>query len=432
MTVDFADTFRSFKTEDRASPPWLKSQRDQAMAHFQKYGFPTTRDEAWRQTDVSAIAKTKFQFGTNGAAFPTEAVRRTLGELWERTPRLVFLNGTLVDSLSDLKNLPEGVELMSLSSAFKAHPECVEKHLGKAVSFSTQAFTALNAAFATEGAFVRIPEGAVVELPIHLIYVTVPSLEPRIYNLRNLVIAKKNSQVKLFESYIGVSGPNYFTNAVTEIAVRDNAKVDHVKLENENSKAFHIASTGVLQSRSSRYTSHSVTIGGALVRNDLKTNLVGEGSECALNGLYVTSGSQLVDNHTTIDHAAPHCTSRELYKGVLDGESRGVFNGKVVVAKDAQKTDAQQSNKNILLSKDALVDTTPQLEIFADDVKCSHGATIGRLNENELFYLRSRGIGEEDARKLLIQSFAHEVIGTISNPGLRLCLEFLVEGRFKR
>ena len=264
-----------------------------------------------------------------------------------------------------------------------------------------------------------MPRGKDGEQPIHLLFVASSHGEPTVSHPRNLIIVGDNSQVAIVESYVGLDGGVYFTNAVTEIVAGQNAVIDYYKLQQESAEAFHIATLAVHQDRSSNFTSHSISLGGALVRNDVKARLDAEGVECTLNGLYMASGHQLVDNHTSIDHAKPHCSSHELYKGVLDGKSKGVFSGKIIVRPDAQKTDAKQTNKNLLLSADSVIDTKPQLQIYADDVKCTHGATVGQLDKDAIFYLRSRGIGHEDARSLLTYAFANEIISRIKIPSVR-------------
>jgi Fe-S cluster assembly protein SufD len=270
---------------------------------------------------------------------------------------------------------------------------------------------------------VRIPAKTTVTEPIHLVFLSEPDFGPTVSHPRNLVIAEPGSQASVIETYIGTDGELYFTNSVTEAALGDGAILDFYKVERESTAAFHVATMEVLQGRDSRFTSHSVSLGGALARSDLNVRLEAEGADCTLNGLFVGSGRQHLDNHTLIDHAKPHGTSRELYKGIMDGKSRGIFHGKIIVRPDAQKTDAMQTNKNLLLSKEALVNSTPALEIFADDVKCRHGSTIGQLDPGAMFYLRSRGIGEEEARHLLVYAFASDVAARIRIPPLRALVE---------
>jgi Fe-S cluster assembly protein SufD len=285
--------------------------------------------------------------------------------------------------------------------------------------FRERPFAALNTAFVRDGAFVRVARGTVVERPLHLVFVSSAAAGPVVSYPRNLVLAGAGSQLAVVESYVGLEREVYFTDAVTEIALEDGAVVEHVKLQAESDKAFYFATLQARQARASQLVSHSFSLGGALVRNDLDTVFVEEGGECALNGLYLAAGRQHVDNHTAIDHARPHCTSRELYKGVLAGRARAVFNGKIVVRPDAQKTNARQTNRNLVLSDDTSVNSKPQLEIFANDVKCAHGATVGQVDKEALFYLRSRGLAAEVARDLLVYAFASELLDEIRTPAVR-------------
>jgi Fe-S cluster assembly protein SufD len=277
-----------------------------------------------------------------------------------------------------------------------------------------------------DGAYVYVPRGGVVEVPIHLVFISLPQGEATVSHPRNLLVLGDNAQASIIESYIGLGHDVYLTNAVTEVILGQNARAEHCKLQRESSSAFHIATLQVEQARSSSFVSHVMALGGALARHDINVVLNGEGAENTLNGLFMATDQQHIDNQTRIDHVMPHCTSREFYKGILAGKGRGVFNGKIVVHKDAQQTDARQTNKNLLLSQDASVDTKPQLEIFNNDVKCAHGSTIGRLDENSLFYLRTRGLGEEDARSLLTYAFASELVNRISLEPLRTKLNDLV------
>jgi Fe-S cluster assembly protein SufD len=282
---------------------------------------------------------------------------------------------------------------------------------------------ALNTALHQDGACILIERNVEVSKPLHLLFISSANGRPLASFPRNLIVAAEGSRVSLVEHYAGLNGGGYFTNAVTEIVQGENAAVDYYKIQEERRNAFHIATVQVRQSRSSRFSSHSISMGGALVRNDINAVLDGEGAECTLNGLYTLDGEQHEDNHTRIEHARPHCTSHELYKGILDGSSTGVFNGKIYVHKDAQKTDAKQTNKNLIRSEKAAINTKPQLEIFADDVKCTHGATIGQLDEEAVFYLRARGIGEEEARNLLTCAFARDIIDRIGIEAVRIKLE---------
>ena len=392
---------------------WLCELRKEGFARFAELGFPTTRDEEWKYTDVSAVARLAFQpvlepapDGVTAAALRPFLIEGT-------SARLVFVDGWYAPGLSSPAGLPQGASAGSLAAALAAGAEDLAGTLGRFAPHRSHAFAALNTAFLTDGALVRVPRGAVVERPIHLLFVSTaaaPSGAPPLASPRNLILAGTSSQVAVVESYVGLARGVYLTNAVTEIVAEDGAVVDHVKIQDESDKAYHFATLQVQQGRASRFVSHALSFGAALARHDLNTVFTEEGGECALHGLYVAGGRQFVDNHTAIDHARPHCTSRQLYKGVLDGKARAVFNGKVVVRPDAQKTDARQTNRNLVLSDETVVDSKPQLEIFANDVKCAHGATVGQVDKEALFYLRSRGVAHEVARHLLTYAFAGEVL----------------------
>ncbi|MGH7429263.1 MAG: Fe-S cluster assembly protein SufD, partial [Candidatus Methylomirabilaceae bacterium] len=341
----------------------------------------------------------------------------------------VFVNGRYSPQLSSFRSLSKGVTAGSLAAALETDPTSLEPHLTRYARHEEHPFVALNTAFIEDGAFVHVPKGQVLNEPIHLLYVSTAGGTPGVSHPRNLIVVDDESQAMVVESYVGLGRDVYFTNAVTEIVGGRNTVIDYCKLERESEGAFHIATLQARLDRNSTFTSHAIDLGGALVRNDLNAVLAAEGVECTLNGLYMTKGQQHVDNHTRIDHVKPHCNSRELYKGVLDGRSRGVFNGKIYVHKDAQKTDAKQTNKNLLLSENAVINTKPQLEIYADDVKCTHGSTIGQIDQDALFYLRSRGIGRQTARSLLTYAFASEMINRIRIAPIRVQLETLLVTR---
>ncbi len=427
-----SDFARFEKNISKNGQPWFGEIRREAISRFAELGFPATRHEEWKYTSVAPITKIPFNPGgyeLNGLT--VEKVRRVAFGEWDCN-QLVFVNGYYSTELSSHRQLPGAVILGSLAMALSTHREMMEPHLARYASFEEHAFTALNTALMRDGAFVNIPDGKVVEEPIHLIYLSTAGSEPTISHPRNLIVVGKNSQATIVESYVGLGDKVYFTNAVTEIVLGENSVVEHVRLQRESEKAFHISTLQVQQNRSSMFSGHSVSVGGALVRNDVNAVLDGEGVDCTLNGLYLVTGRQHVDNHTRIDHVKPHGTSRELYKGILDEESRGVFNGKVVVWKDAQKTDAKQTNKNLLLSEGAEINSKPQLEILADDVKCTHGTTVGQLEEEQLFYLRSRGLDREIAQGLLTQGFASETIGRIKIEAIRAGLEEILLTRFQK
>ena len=406
---------------------WVAPIRHEAIARFGELGFPTMKDEAWRYTSVAPIARQKYALmpQARADALTPETFERLTFEPWECT-HLVFVNGRFAPELSKIRKLPDGVKVGSLEQALTDSRDLVEPHLARLADFRGHAFTALNTAFLRDGAFVHVPRGRVVEEPIHVLYVSVADDKPVMSHPRNLVIIDQGGEATILESYAGFGKANYFTNTVTEIVFGDDASVDHYTLQREGEDAAHIATVQSRLGRNAKYSSHVISLGGALIRNEIRALLDAEGADCTLNGLYITHGTQHVDNHTTIDHARPHGTSRELYKGVLDGKSRGVFDGMVIVRPDAQKTDARQVNKNLVISDDALVDSKPTLQINADDVKCAHAATIGQLDENALFYLRSRGVGNEAARNLLIQAFVSDIVGRIRIDAVRTGLECLL------
>ena len=422
--------FEQFEgAQAQKSPAWMRSIRRSAMERFTSLGFPTIHDEEWRFTSVAALAKIPFQ---PLGAQPSQLAAGTLDLFKIRNwagHLMVFVNGHFSRGLSSIQNLPSGVRLLSLASALENDPEILASHLGRYASYQEHAFKALNTGFIEDGAFIVVPKDVVVELPIHLLVLSTDIGRPLVSHPRNLIVVGPNSQVSIVESYAGAGEQVYFTNAVTEVVLNDNAIVDHYRLQRESLCSFHFSTLQVQQGRSSSFSTHSIALGGSLARNDVNTILNGEGAEAILDGLYVVSGQQHVDNHTRIDHAKPHCSSRELYKGVLDEKARGVFNGRIIVRPDAQKTDSKQTNKNLLLSEEALANTNPQLEIYADDVKCTHGATIGQLSADALFYLRARGIGLETARNLLTYAFANEITNRIRIEPLREELEKLLFSR---
>jgi FeS assembly protein SufD len=520
--------FSSFmELEERlaaSGPSWLHEIRRAAMEGFAEKGFPSTRQEEWRNTNVAPIAAVPFRPATTSwerghpfAPLRAGSARTTAGRMPALPigqlpladlgcPRLVFINGRFSKQLSALEALPKGVKAGSLAEALASDGKILECHLTRfATDYKEHAFVALNTAFLEDGAFLEIPKSVVLEKPIYLLYVSDPSGLPTVSYPRNLIIAGRESQASIVEGYISLGGTPlagsarrrsetaataagadqrrsetaataggaerrrsetaataggaerrrseaaataagaerrrsetaataapegvYFTNAVSEIVVGEGAVLEYHRIQQESERAFHFGRLQFHQEHSSNLATHSIALGGALVREEVKAVLGGEGAEATLNGLYLVAGRQHIDNQTTLDHAQPHCSSREVYKGVLDGESSAVFNGKIIVRKDAQKTDSKQSNKNLLLSEKAIIDTKPALEIYADDVKCTHGATIGQIDPEAVFYLRSRGIGRQEARELLTYAFANDVLERIKYEPLR---EQLSEGLFAR
>jgi Fe-S cluster assembly protein SufD len=405
--------------------PWLERIRQEALASFAETVLPTQRQEDWKYTSVAAIDKGRFVVPPAGIA--DQAAAAVVAAQWlADSPLLVFVNGYYQPQLSPVGTLPAGVTIESLGEALERAPQRLEEWLARPQPDYASGFAALNAAFMADGAFIHLAPGAALERPIHLLFVATGEFA---IHPRNLIVAEAGSQVSIVEHYVATAGVRNFTNALTDIRVGPGAQVEHHRLQQESLKAFHIAAVDVDQEAGSRFTSNAFAFGGALSRLDLGVGLNAENAECTLNGLYQIGGRQHVDHHTRIDHARPRSISRELYKGVLDGNARAVFNGKVIVQRDAQQSDAQQSNRNLLLSDDAEVDTKPQLEIFADDVKCAHGATVGQLDDEQLFYLRSRGVDAAAARALLTFAFADEVVSRLSVASLRTRLEKLLLGR---
>lgn len=402
--------------------------RRDAMHRFVELGFPTARQEEWRFTNILPITKIEFQpilrYELNGVT-RKDIQRYTL----DNAIRLVFIDGIFSPELSDIGSLPVGMTASNLTEMLNKHPEIIQPHINHLAIGEENAFTALNTAFLWNGAFISVPQGAVLENPIQLLFIATDREQVYITQPRNIIVAGIDSQFKIVETYVGLAKNTYFTNTVTEIVLGDNSIVEHDKFQVEGINAYHIGTTHLQMNAASCYTSNVISLGGSIVRNGLIAHFDAEGAECILNGLSLGESTQLIDNHTVIDHAKPHCSSHELYKSILDGTSKGVFNGKVFVRKDAQKTDAKQTNKTLLLSDEATINTKPQLEIFADDVKCTHGATIGQLDDEQIFYLRSRGIGLNAARDILTSAFAGDVINRITIESLRLQVERIIHDR---
>ncbi len=396
--------------------------RRTSMANFTAAGFPTTKDEEWRFTSLAALTRLNFELAAAETAPPDTAIAPFRYDL----PCLVFVNGHFNPSLSQLDALPTGAAVKSLRAALVEDADLINRHIGQQASTENEAFNALNTAFLHDGALVHLRPQTVLTQPVHLLFASTGQEAKAISHPRILIVADANSEASLVESHVGLECETYFTNAVSEIFLGENASIDHDRVQRESNAAFHFSATYVGEERAARFRSTSITLGGQLTRNHVHTALVGEGVDSTLNGLYVENDDQHVDNHTLIEHAAPHCRSHEFYKGILAGEATGVFRGKIHVHQAAQKTDAYQANQNLLLSDSARIDTKPQLEIYADDVKCSHGATIGQLDQDAIFYLRSRGIGRHKAAQILTRAFAGEVLDRIRIDSLRNSLDALV------
>jgi Fe-S cluster assembly protein SufD len=420
----YLETFTRFeKTAVGHQRGWLRTLRQEGFARFAELGFPTTHDEDWRFTNVAPISRTAFRLADEAG----KVSARDLGAF--RIPgsacQLVFVNGHYAPTLSLLGELPKGVLVSSLAGAMTNEAASLEAHLGRYAAFDRDVFIALNSAFLADGAYVHIPRGVVVEAPICLLYVSTGNGAPAMAHPRNLIVAEDHSQVTVVEDYVSVKSGVMFSNVVTELYAGEDAVVAHYMIEREDTQALNVSTLRIQQERNTNVESHSVLLGGALVRNNVHPVLAGEGGECLINGLYIGKGRQHMDNYMLVEHAKPHCSSRQFYNGILDEQAHAVFHGRIIVHKDAQKTDAKQTNRNLLLSDEAQIDTKPQLEIYADDVKCTHGATIGQVEENALFYLRSRGLDEVSARRLLLYAFASECLDRMRTGPVRNYLETL-------
>jgi Fe-S cluster assembly protein SufD len=414
------------------APAWLQAIHRSGISHFAELGFPTMALEDWIFCNVTPIAKLPFkpflQPSVHGLS-PAE-IAPFLFDGFEG-PRLAFVNGHYSAELSSVGKIEGGIRVMSLAAAVAAGEPALEAHLSRYASADENGFSALNTAFFRDGAFIFVPAGRVLECPVHILNVTAGGDPGVTSHPRHLVIAQANSQVKVVESYVSTRSTAHFTNAVTELVAGEGARLEHCKFQEEHIEAFHVGTTQAHVGRGSHVTCHSISSGARIARHQLNMLMAEPGGDCIMNGLYLVGGKQLVDHHTIADHAKPNCGSHEFFHGILGGQSRGVFNGKIFVRKDAQKTDAKQTNRNLLVSDKAMVDTKPQLEILADDVKCTHGATVGQMNEEAIFYLRSRGIGQAGARQMLVHAFAGEIVNRISVEPVRRHLEKLLGERIE-
>lgn len=401
-----------------SAPGWLRELRERGATRFSALGFPTVRQEEWRFTNVAPIADTAFRLAEKTPTNAAELTSRV--KIADSAARIVILNGQFAPELSSLDKLPRGLVAGSLANAI-SHKRAELTHLGQ-VPWEQAPFVALNTAFLEDGAFVAIAANAVIEQPIHIVVIN-GGAGRTMAHPRTLIVAGANSQARIAQTFLGAAGESHFTNMVTEVSAGQNAILDLYTDQREIDSAYHVAAIYIQLQRNAVVKSRAVTLGGKLVRNDITGVLGGEGAHVALDGVYLVDGDRLVDNHTTIDHAVPNCTSHELYKGILDGKAKAVFNGRIIVREDAQKTDSKQTNRALLLSDDAVINSNPQLEIFADDVKCTHGAAIGQLDEEAMFYLRARGLTPRDARYMLIHAYAGEVLEGIKVEPLRMQLE---------
>ena len=429
----YISNFETFEKKlNGGSKTYLHEIRKEALRELASLNFPTFRNEEWKYTDVSPIVNNNFVPAVNTT--PAKVDKKTIDQLLFKNfdyHLLVFINGIFSEELSDIKELPRGAFIGSLKRLYKERSQLVDQHLNK-VSGIENAFNALNTAYASDGFATIIPDGVIVEKPVQILYLNSSETEQILSVPRNLIMVGKNSQLSVITNHRGTGSEKYFSNIVSEILVDENGILDFYKIQYENDEAYHIEKVQAIQKKSSVLNHYNINFGGAIVRNDINSVLDDENIETHFYGLYLAHGNQHVDNHTFADHAKPNCMSNELYKGILDDNARGVFNGKIIVRKDAQKTNAYQSNKTILLSKTAKIDTKPQLEIFADDVKCSHGATVGQLDEEAEFYIRSRGVPQELAKSMLIRAFANDVIEKVKIEPLKEQLNHMIFEHLKK
>ena len=424
------DFLEQFREAESSFIPQLKQLKSEAISNLASIGFPSTKNEDWKYTNVAPLLANTFNRSEEKFNLTRNDIKYFLPED-SNACLMVFENGRLNLELSSLGLLPNGIIAGNIRDHY-SHPS-VKMHLGKIAMHANESFVALNTALFQEGAFIFAEKNVALEKPIHLLFVNDARFAPTVCYPRNFIIASPGSRLSVSESYYSIDTTHAsFCNPVTEIFVDDNAQLEYCKNEAGNANDYHIDYTGAMLRRDSRLYCHTITSGGKMVRNNLRIELQQPNGSAYLNGLYITSGETHVDNHSFIDHASPDCYSNELYKGVLSGRSHGVFNGKIFVRSDAQKTNAFQSNKNILLSDEASVNAKPQLEIYADDVKCSHGATTGQLDPLAMFYLRSRGIGENNARIMLTNAFAEEILDRITIESTREKLKDLIHSRFMK
>lgn len=431
MVTELAKTENNYQSAFRSvrdlSPtvPWLELVRNSAMDRFEQLGFPTIHDENWKYTNLAPLAKQSFAPAKRSEKLALDVSRFVYPET--KTAHLVVVNGFFSEELSDKTGLENVVAIDLLTAVSDArYNKIARAYLARNAGYHNNGLAALNTAFVQSGLFLLIPKNVKVETPVQVTFLTDPAQADTASFPRLLVVAEEHSSATLIESFVSIRDEQYFTDAVAEIVVKEGARLEHYRVQQESDKSFHTSLTSAELGRSSSYDTTSINLGGRLSRHDISVVMDNEGAECWVDGLYLVGADQHTDTHSVIDHQQPHCNSHQLYKGILDGNARAVFNGKIFVREGAQKTDAMQTNKNLLLSPQARVDTKPQLEIYADDVKCAHGAAVGQLDQEELFYLLARGINTELARSLLTYGFAEEVIGKIKVESIRHQLDEIV------
>ncbi len=425
----FLSNFKDFENQlnGESKSDFHKIRKD-AINNFSEMDFPDNKNEEWKYTNISSLLNNNFKLSKNNLELKENDIEKhKLKDIDAYV--MIFINGKFSAEHSKLENIQNGIIIKSIEECIRNNDKIFLNHLGKYADYKDDIFTSLSTAFTADGAFITIGDNCIADKPIYLLYLTKADKVAIQTQPRNLIVAGKSSQLTVIEQFSSADNSTYFTNTITEIILQENSFIDHIKLQEESRNAFHIARMEIDQDRSSNFNSHLVSIGGKLSRNELNSKFNDEGGEAMLNGLFLIEDDQLFDVHSKIDHAKANCNSHEHFKGILDNESRGVFNGKIMVRKDAQKTNAFQENNNILLSEEALINTKPQLEIFADDVKCSHGATIGQLDNEAKFYLKSRGIGEEASKIILLHAFASDVINHIKVDAVKNYAEEIITKR---
>lgn len=411
---------------------WVAELRREGISGFSNLGFPSVSDEEWRFTNLSALGRLSFSLPPAEAPGLRAETADSFGFAGLECTRLVFVDGRFSPSLSSSFEESGGTVVGSLSAAIERDGDAVRPHLARYADYEKDAFVSLNTSYFQDGAFVRVPDGTVLEKPVHVLHVATGEAGPLFMNPRNLVVAGKSAAATVVEHYVSLSDDAYFSNAVTEVVCAENSSVEHYRLEFASERSFNFLTLRVDQKRDSNVASHSFLRGGAIVRNNVHPVLAGEGSNCDIYGLFVSEGRQHMDNFMRVEHASARCDSRQFYNGVLDGRSRGVFHGRIIVHEGAEKTDAKQTNRNLLLSDAARIDTKPQLEIYNDDVKCTHGATIGQMDEEALFYLRSRGVSGKNAKMMMLRAFTDQTLETMSADPVRESMQGVLSGWFEK
>lgn len=423
----FLEALQSKDPSSEEAQTWLVPIRQAGIAAYSQGGLPTTAHEDWRFTSLANLREVTFDLSLAPSTLSAMELESLPDPLQgKESIRLVLVDGQLDEGLSSRSLLPQGITLMSMKEAIQSHQTFIKAHLGQYTYGNDSPFAALNSALFCDGVYLHLPAGVELEIPIHIMHVTSGSSQGRVSLARSFFHLEQRASATVLETFCGPSKGAYLTSPTLECRVEDQAKLEHIKIQDESPEAFHMACVYASIDREAHFKSHYLSLGGKLSRNHIRTHLNGEGLCCTLNGLYLAQGHQVMDQHMVVDHAKPHTESHEYFNGILDDQARGVFHGRIHVRQIAQKTDAKQTNKNLLLSEEAIADTKPQLEIYADDVRCTHGATIGQLDEEAIWYLRSRGIPRATARRMLVHAFAGEIIDRIDHPCIRESLDQLI------